>query len=156
MEIYIVIALAISFLWGVQPVIHKHLLKKFTPITLMLVSSIVYFALLIVTSVIKNKEVTTDFEKMTAKDLGILVALSVFTAFLANIMYYYILKDHESSIISALIYSSPVFTLVIAYLFLKERLDIYGFSGVLAIIVGVILISQNNQSSRHLEFLTNK
>ena len=156
MEIYIVIALAISFLWGVQPVIHKHLLKKFTPITLMLVSSIVYFALLIVTSVIKNKEVATDFEKMTAKDLGILVALSVFTAFLANIMYYYILKDHESSIISALIYSSPVFTLVIAYLFLKERLDIYGFSGVLAIIIGVVLISQNNQSSRHLEFLTNK
>lgn len=71
-------------------------------------------------------------------------------------MYYYILKDHETSIISALIYSSPVFTLVIAYLFLKERLDIYGFSGILAIIVGVILVSQNNQSSRHLEFLTNK
>jgi drug/metabolite transporter (DMT)-like permease len=156
MQFYIAIALAISFLWGVQPVIHKHLLKKFTPITLMLVSSIVYFALLIVTSVIKNKEVIADFEKMTAKDLGILVALSIFTAFLANIMYYYILKDHESSIISALIYSSPVFTLAIAYLFLKERLDIYGFSGIMAIIVGVILISQNNQSSRHLEFLTNK
>jgi len=156
MQFYIVIALAISFLWGTQPVIHKHLLKKFTPITLMLVSSIVYFALLIVTSVIKNKEVIADFEKMTAKDLGILVALSIFTTFLANIMYYYILKDHESSIISALIYSSPVFTLAIAYLFLKERLDIYGVSGVMAIIVGVILISQNNQSSRHLEFLTNK
>ena len=91
-----------------------------------------------------------------AISLGILVALSIFTAFLANIMYYYILKDHELSIISALIYSSPVFTLVIAYLFLKERLDIYGFSGIMAIIVGVILISQNNQSSRHLEFLTNK
>lgn len=59
------------FLWGIQPVIHKHLLKKFTAITIMLVSSIVYFALLIVTSVIKNKEVVADFEKMTAKDLGI-------------------------------------------------------------------------------------
>jgi drug/metabolite transporter (DMT)-like permease len=71
------------------------------------------------------------------------IALSVFTIFMANMIYYYILKNHDSSIISALIYSSPVFTLIIAHLFLKERLDIYGVSGIFAIIIGVILISQN-------------
>jgi len=156
MELYIFLALLISFLWGVQPVIHKHLLKKYNHITIMLVSSIVYFALLIVTSIIKNKEVMADLQKMTARDLSILTALSFFTVFMANIIYYYILKDHESSLISALIYSSPVFTLIFAYLFLKERLDIYGLSGIFAIIAGVILISNNNQSTRHLEYLTNK
>jgi len=156
MELYIFLALLISFLWGVQPVIHKHLLKKYNHITIMLVSSIVYFALLIVTSIIKNKEVMADLQKMTARDLSILTALSFFTVFMANLIYYYILKDHESSLISALIYSSPVFTLIFAYLFLKERLDIYGLSGIFAIIAGVILISNNNQSTRHLEYLTNK
>jgi len=84
---------------------------------------------------------------MTPMDIGILIMLPIFTVFLANVLYYNVLKNHESSIISALIYSSPVFTLIIAYLFLKERLDIYGLSGVLAIILGVILIAMNNESN---------
>ncbi len=71
-------------------------------------------------------------------------------------MYYYILKNHESSIISALIYSSPVFTLIIAYIFLKERLDIYGISGIFFMILGVILVSNNNKFSKEMEFLSNK
>ena len=156
MELYILFALLISFLWGVQPIIHKQLLKKYNPITMMLISSIIYFALLIVTSIIKNKEIMADFKKMSAKDAAILGALSIFTAYMANIIYYYILKDHESSIISALIYSSPVFTLIISYLFFEERLDIYGLSGIFAIIAGIILISYNNNSTRNLEYLTNK
>jgi drug/metabolite transporter (DMT)-like permease len=76
--------------------------------------------------------------------------------FLANMMYYYILKNHESSIISALVYSSPVFTLIIAYIFLKERLDIYGISGIFLMILGVILVSNNNKFSKEMEFLSNK
>jgi drug/metabolite transporter (DMT)-like permease len=71
-------------------------------------------------------------------------------------MYYYILKNHESSIISALVYSSPVFTLIIAYIFLKERLDIYGISGIFLMILGVILVSNNNKFSKEMEFLSNK
>jgi drug/metabolite transporter (DMT)-like permease len=71
-------------------------------------------------------------------------------------MYYYTLKDNETSIISALIYSSPIFTLIFSYLYFKERLDIYGISGILAIIIGVILVSQNNQFSKELEYLSNR
>jgi drug/metabolite transporter (DMT)-like permease len=71
-------------------------------------------------------------------------------------MYYYILKNHESSIISALVYSSHVFTLIIAYIFLKERLDIYGISGIFLMILGVILVSNNNKFSKEMEFLSNK
>jgi len=92
----------------------------------------------------RHKEIYRDWLIMTPMDIGILILLPIFTVFLANILYYNILKTHESSIISALIYSSPVFTLIIAYLFLKERLDIYGLSGVCAIILGVILIAMNN------------
>jgi len=156
MDIYIFIAIFISFLWGIQPIVHKHLLNKYNFITIMLISTIVNFSLILAVSITRNKEILADMNKLTFRDLFILVLVSSFTIFLANMMYYYILKNHESSIISALVYSSPVFTLIIAYIFLKERLDIYGVSGIFLMILGVILVSNNNKFSKEMEFLSNK
>jgi drug/metabolite transporter (DMT)-like permease len=156
MDIYIFIAIFISFLWGIQPIVHKHLLNKYNFITIMLISTIVNFSLILAVSITRNKEILADMNKLTFRDLFILVLVSSFTIFLANMMYYYILKNHESSIISALVYSSPVFTLIIAYIFLKERLDIYGISGIFLMILGVILVSNNNNFSKEMEFLSNK
>jgi len=156
MDAYILIALFISFLWGIHPVVHKHLLNKYTAVTIMLVSTIVNFSLVIVLSITKKKDILLDTNKITAKDLFIMIGISGFTIFLTNVMYYYILKDNETSIISALIYSSPIFTLIFSYLYFKERLDIYGISGILAIIIGVILVSQNNHFSKELEYLSNR
>jgi len=156
MDIYIFIAIFISFLWGIQPIVHKHLLNKYNFITIMLISTIVNCSLILAVSITRNKEILADMNKLTFRDLFILVLVSSFTIFLANMMYYYILKNHESSIISALVYSSPVFTLIIAYIFLKERLDIYGISGIFLMILGVILVSNNNKFSKEMEFLSNK
>ena len=156
MDIYIFIAIFISFLWGIQPIVHKHLLNRYNFITIMLISTIVNFSLILAVSITRNKEILVDMNKLTFRDLFILVLVSSFTIFLANMMYYYILKNHESSIISALVYSSPVFTLIIAYIFFKERLDIYGVSGILLMIFGVILVSNNNKFSKEMEFLSNK
>jgi len=151
---YIFAALFVSFLWGLMPVVHKHLLNKFNQITVMVIQSVIYCSLIIFLGLTRKDEIVEDMKKMSVRDASILVTLTVFCAFFANIIYYYLLKNHESSIISALIYSSPVFTLILAYLFLKERLDIFGISGILSMILGVILIAQNNSSSKQLEFLT--
>ena len=156
MESYILFALLISFLWGIQPVIHKHLLGKYNAVTIMLLSTLIYFILIIALSISKPREVSSDLNKMSVKDFMIIIFTSIITVFIANIIYYYVLKDHESSIISALIYSSPVFTLIIAYLFLKERLNKYSILGIIAIVFGVILISNNNITDKELEYFSNK
>ena len=116
----------------------------------MFISTLIYFGLVIALALTRHKEIYSDWLVMTPMDIWILILLPIFTVFLTNVLYYNILKIHESTIISALIYSSPVFTLIIAYLFLKERLDIYGFSGVCAIILGVILIAMNNPTHRRI------
>ena len=140
---YIFIALFIAFLWGAHPVINKYLLSKYTPFTIMLLASLVYFCLMVTVSIIRMKDLKNDLNKMSSKDAVILTMLAFFAVFIANTLYYYLLKDHPSSIISALIFSSPAFTLILSYLFLKERIRLYGLLGVLSIILGVVLISQN-------------
>jgi len=140
---YILLALCVSFLWGTVPVVHKYLLTKYQPITIMIISNVVYLSLLLITVFIERKAFLNDINKMPLNDSLIIVTASIFGLYIGYKLYYYVLKDHKSSIISALIYSSPIFTLIIAYIFLKERLSIYGYLGIFSILLGVILISQN-------------
>jgi drug/metabolite transporter (DMT)-like permease len=146
--LYIILALVTSFLWGIQPVLHKYSLQKFDGSTIMLLTSFIYFIAIFITFfMIKNQSIIIkDIKKMNSKDLTLITCTGIFTAFLTNVIYFYILKDHESSIISALIYSSPVFTLIVSYLFLNEKLESIGIIGILLILAGVICISLNNNT----------
>lgn len=133
----------VSLLWGTGPVVHKYLLSKYKPLTIMFIETLIYLLLLFITVLFDYKEVMKDINKISFHDLIIFTLMSTFVFYLAYRLYYSILGDHKSSLISALIYSSPVFTLILAYLFLKERLSLYGYLGILFIILGVICISQN-------------
>jgi len=148
METYIFVALCIAFLWGMQPVFYKFLLKKLTPFTLMLFTSTLYFFLMICTSLFRYKDIHTEIATLNTFDYFIIIGSTFTTFYLANIIYYSILTNHESSIISAVICSSPVFTFLFAYLFLKERIDVYGILGIFFIVLGVIFISQNKRKSK--------
>ena len=68
-------------------------------------------------------------------------ALSIITVFVANLIYVYILKKHEGYVISALVYSSPAFSLLLTYLFLRQKITIYGMIGVLLVVLGVVFLA---------------
>jgi uncharacterized membrane protein len=141
---YIFVALFVSLLWGTQPVLHKVLLSKYKPITILIISSFLYFYLIAMVAFSRNSDIKNDLKNMTRRDVLIILSIGLFSGFIGNMLYLHVLKDHNTSIISALIYSSPVFTLIISYLFLKERLSMYGLLGVITIIIGVMLVSLND------------
>jgi len=145
MQKYIWIGLLISFLWGIQTVIHKHLLKHISGISIMVYSSIIYTSLLIIFGYYNRKILIKDSKKINVRIGSIIFFTAVFTLFLTNILYYYILKNHESGIVSSLISASPIFTVVFAYLFLKEQISMYGYVGILSVVIGVILINIDNK-----------
>ena len=84
-----------------------------------------------------------DIKKINLFTL-ILIFISVFIGlFLSNILYFYLLKHNEPSVVIAITFSAPLFTLLGAYLILQEKMHIYGILGVLSIVLGIILISLN-------------
>ncbi len=150
MKPYIWIALLISFLWGIQNVIHKDLLTHISGLSIMFYSSIIYAFLLLIVAFYNKTIMIKDLKKINLRIGSIIFFTTLFTIFLTNILYYYILKSHETSIISALVYSAPVFTVIFAYLFLNEKLSLSGFIGILLIIIGTILINIDN---KYVEYL---
>jgi len=139
---HIVLALVIALLWGSQPVLHKQLVSKYDPATIMLFSSVIYVSLVLTLCFRNSSRVGEDLGKLTRKDILILVGLPVVTIFFANIIYFHVLKNHKTSVISAVIYSAPAFTLVIAYLFYKEKLSTSALLGIIAILAGLFLLAK--------------
>ena len=145
------IALFVSFLWGVQIICHKILLKKTNFKVIMVVGSIFYFICVALFTASYWNTLKKDIVKLDAKSILLIGFASICSAFIANLIYLYILKDHSSYVVSALIYSSPIFTLILAYLMLKEKVTFIGAIGVVLIVVGVICLSLNEKNPE--EFL---
>jgi uncharacterized membrane protein len=150
--IYLIIALIVAFLWGIEPIIHKHLLKRNHAITIMFVSSITYIILLTCYAYTHRHHIYSDLNSITALDLVLLGATASIISLIAHLLYYHVLQKHDSSIVSALVCSSPIFTLLIAYLLLEERINLTGILGIFSITFGVILISFNSASINIFEF----
>jgi drug/metabolite transporter (DMT)-like permease len=141
---YIWIALVVAFLWGVHPIIGKQVLNKFGIISTLTFTSLFYFLATLFLASMNSKEVIQDFQRINRHDILLLFSMSVLCTFFATILYYFVLKSHESSIVSALVYSSPIFTLIVAYFLLREKLNGFGIMGILLIVAGVISIAYND------------
>jgi len=70
--------------------------------------------------------------------------LGIFPSIISYICWNYGVKSAGASIASVFMYLLPVFTSIIAYLFLNERLDFYHLSGGALILVGLILSSKSS------------
>ena len=143
--IYIFYCVIISFLWGIAAIIHKIFLKNISDITFMCMSGVIYFLILIFYIMYNNKIITNDLKKIDANTyLWIFIAV-FFGLFISNALYFYVLKYNEPSIVVAITFSCPLFTLLGAYFILNEKIHSYGLLGILSIVFGIILISLNKE-----------
>jgi uncharacterized membrane protein len=78
---------------------------------------------------------------LTWTTLGVLVISPVLSAFVANLLFLYVLTDHSSYMTTALVYSSPVFTVLFAWLVLKEDVTVKLCIGVLLVVMGILLLA---------------
>ena len=133
-----------AFLWGISPVIHKFLLGTYNQVTIMILISIIYTVCLLLCLPFYSNMVYKDILKLNVRDSILFLIAGVFTLFLGNAIYYYVLKDNHSHVISAVDSCAPFFTLIFAFLLLKEKINIFGILGTILIVLGVICISYND------------
>jgi transporter family protein len=138
----VTMSLMVALLWGLAPVIHKYLLSsQVTAKTIMVVGGVAYFIVLLVYWLMYAQEVHSGIAKISWMDILLISIASVIMNFAAKLLYLYALKKQDSYIVSALVYSAPLFTLICAWLLLKERVTFWKMCGVMMIVGGIFLVS---------------
>ena len=139
--VFVALTIFVAFLYGISPILQKHVLKT-THVTVVLVlSSFFYFCAAFVYGIYKWNVMRSGLLKISFTQICILVIVAILTAFIANLLFLTILSNHDSYFVVALVSSAPMFTLAFAYFFLQEHINWLSILGVLLIIIGVIMLS---------------
>jgi uncharacterized membrane protein len=133
-------ALLVSFFWGIIPIIYKVLLKRLNNVTVMAITTVFYTILLLILVFYNRNIVINDLNKITNHEYLWIFITTLFGVFLANYLYYYILKKGEVAILTALMYTCPIITLLGAYFLLNDKISQRAMIGILLIVSGVFCI----------------
>jgi len=142
---FIIITLVIAFLWGLQPLVQKSLLKDLSSHSVLLVSNIIFSVCLVVYSYFYREVILEDFKKLESHHWKLLLFSAIICSFLTSITYFELIKNHKSSIIMALTYSAPVFTVLLGEIFLHENVHTNAMIGVYITALGLAIMSYYGQ-----------
>lgn len=135
-------ALGVSFLWGMVPLIHMHLMRKMNRITIFAIDAFLYFLCIIAVIIYHYDLIKKDLLDESRWDIFILILSMVIIGVSADLLYLYVLENHKNPFILPIVYCGPIFTMTLSYLFTKQKSDsIYGLLGVFLIMSGIICIS---------------
>lgn len=135
----------IALLWGISPIVVKHgMNNKINVNTIFFINTLIYVICGGLYSLFYKTEIEND---LTYKNINILLLLTInafFAVFLANTIYYVLIESNNTAIVTALSYSSPLFTVILSYFLLEEKLSLQTICGVIVIYLGILLVSIQN------------
>lgn len=137
------IALLISFVWGATPIAHKYIFNSYafmTPEAMIVYGGLAYFVFTMCYLSCNWNKVVAPLKKLPLLVLCLMTTTAIL-GFLANYLYFNVIGRHASYLVSALIFSSPFFTLILSYLLLKEDISPLSAGAVILIVVGIILLA---------------
>ncbi|MBN1250606.1 MAG: DMT family transporter [Bacteroidales bacterium] len=134
--IYTYLALIVAmFFWGLSFIWSKILLDFYNPITIVFLRLIISSIFLITIGLTFKK-----LQRINKNDILNLLLLSFFQPFLYFVGETFGLKYVSSTTASVLIATIPLFAPIAAYYFLKEKLSLLNFIGILISIGGILLV----------------
>lgn len=132
----------IAFLWGLHPIFHKFLQKKLDVIIIFIMVWLTTSLFMIFFIIYHNKHIYHNITTITRYEIVIFCIIGIITV-IANYLYFKTIKEVDSYIVAALTYSSPLFTVIIAYFLLKEDVTFSSLVGIMFIIFGSVLLCYN-------------
>ena len=138
---FIAVALFIALLWAVGPVLQKYAMDRGVhQYAVLVLGSVAYFVCMIPFACYHWHDVSAGLRALDTHSATAIVLASVLAAFLANLLFLAVLKGHDTSVVTALTYSSPLFTCIIAWVFLRESMTVMRLAGIAAIVVGMVML----------------
>jgi len=135
---YLIFALITAFLFGLAPIFGKLGLEDINPVFALCIRSFIISGIMLVYLLINNDLISLANINKTS---WVLIAVEgICAALLGQLFYYYALKFGEASVVVPLIATFPLFTFIIATIFLGDKLSISKIGGIAFIIIGIVLL----------------
>lgn len=134
-------SLIVSLFWGISPVFYKMIMSKVDTKITFILNNIFFTIGVIGYTWYYWDQIKTDIKNISIRDTLAIGTIAILLSFIPNVIYYNLINDHDSYVVSALVNSAPIFTVGLSYLLLKENITKYGMLGVVLIIVGVCCLS---------------
>jgi drug/metabolite transporter (DMT)-like permease len=135
-------AIIISLLYGIAAIPAALLAKKAPyPIIMLMTSSVYFFIVFMYYSRTPHK---LSNIKLDMDTVSCVLILAILCTWMPNVIYYYIINEKNTTLVSAVSSIYPIWTLIFSYIFLTSHTKItYSLlTGIILIIVGVIMVSK--------------
>ncbi len=135
---YYIFALITAFLFGLAPIFGKLGLEGVNPALALCIRSFIISGIMR-GWLLLNRDVSPLVD-VSMTSWGLIALEGICAALLGQLFYYYALKSGEPSVVVPLIAVFPIFTFIIATIFLGDKISLSKVGGVLCIVFGVILL----------------
>lgn len=123
-------------IWGTSYPIVKILLEDgVPPITIATLRSLIFLPLILIVLALRR------YKKYSVKDMGFFLLLAFFTVFLPNISQNIGMIYTSASISSVIQSTSPIFTIILAFAFLREAKTLNKVAGSVIGLIGTIFLT---------------
>lgn len=133
-------ALAIAVMTALQAIAQKHVAHKLSHRTAFVIAAMGYFVLTLFYIGYHKEFLQKDLQNIIAPSVLLLLG-SVVLGFIANIIFFSILKHDQISVVSALTSTVPVFVAGFSFLILRESLSYKQIAGITSVVGGLLLLS---------------
>lgn len=79
-------------------------------------------------------------QNTTTSNITIIAVGAVMGLFIGNLLFIHLLEKHNSSLVTTIAYTTPLFVLLLALLVLNEKLDSVKLLGIFITVIGVMMI----------------
>lgn len=135
-------SLLVAFMWASSTILHKFVLNQVTDHRIPFACGFFFYTTcMLVFWALNYKELAPEVKRLSKKAWLALAVSTVFGSFLAALLYFRVLQNNNSSIVSTLSYSSPVFVLLMSRWFLKENTHPVAMMGIGVTMIGIFLIA---------------
>lgn len=134
-------SLLVAFLWAITSVAQKHATNNLSHPTAMAIFAVMYFTLMLLYIGHHKELISSELRNMIPSAILLLFAAVVLN-FIANVLYFRMIKSNGLSLITGLTAVTPVFVALLSFMVLRENLSPKHIAGIVAVVTGVVLISQ--------------
>lgn len=137
-------SLIVLFLFALNPILNKYMLKFISVKSLVLFTGVMYFFIaLIFIFMLYDKQIYNDFNilcKNENKNLWLLMILFPIIHMITHYFYFYLIHDYKTYIATAIVASYPLVTAFLGYFILNEEFTLTDLLGIVFIILGIFIL----------------